>query len=674
MSFKILQIAMENNFNETMTSKDCLFEVEVDKDEMWEHYLNSFPSGTNPIFRERTTHDCSCCKNFIRNIGNAVTIEDNHIRTIWDFEVEDETYQTVINAMDEYIESKIVTNVHHTNSKKIGTKSNLEVIDDDTIEWNHFYLELPKKLVTNKSEGSFKGFYRDNKSTLETSLTLISEDSVSTVLELIASNSLYKGIESKDILTAFLELKREFATISEDEKNNWLWTTSMRVGESMCKIKNTSIGTLVINISSGMDLEVAVGKFEAMVAPENYKRSKPIYTKQMLEKAQKTVEEMGFMDSLPRRFANVRDITINDLKFANRTVAKELGVFEKLAKDIPTNPRKFDKIEEIEIEHFMEDVLPHANEVEIFVENKHISNFVSLIAPLNRDTNPMFKWNNNFSWAYSGNMTDSTLKKNVEKAGGDVTGDVRFSGQWNDIPNKHDSNDLDLWCIEPNGHKIYYMNAGVKSQDGGVLDVDIQYPQKNVPAVENIVYANRNTMEDGTYQMIVHNFAHRGGRDGFRAEIEINGDVHTFDYTRELREKESVHVANVIVRNGEISIETKINSEMQERKEWNITTNNFVKVSAICLSPNCWDAEIGNKHYMFMLQDCINPTCPNGFFNEYLKNELYEHRKVFEALGSMMRVEESDEQLSGLGFSSTQRNEFVVRVKGQVDRLLKVKV
>ena len=74
-----------------------------------------------------------------------------------------------------------------------------------------------------------------------------------------------------------------------------------------------------------------------------------------------------------------------------------------------------------------------------------------------------------------------------------------------------------------------------------------------------------------------------------------------------------------------------------------------------------------------MLKDCISEENPSGMFNEYLVNELYEHRKVMEALSGRMRVEDTNDQLSGLGFALDKRGELVVKVHSNIERTLKIK-
>jgi hypothetical protein len=423
-----------------------------------------------------------------------------------------------------------------------------------------------------------------------------------------------------------------------------------------------------------MDLDTAVKKYEQIVAPANYKRPKEIFTKKMLEDAKKTITELGYMDSLSRRFATLDDITVNNILFSNKDSAKRIDgaddIFGEMEREVVSSPKKFSKVEEIPVDKFVSDVLPTASEVEAYFENKHVGNMVSLIAPKNKDAKTMFKWDNNFGWAYAGNMTDS-MKERVKAAGGKVDGDLRFSIQWNE--DGKDNCDLDAHCVESRGTEIYYGRKHSFYTDGE-LDVDIIRPYGNV-AVENITWANRKTMKVGTYKFFVNQFS-GSARNGFRAEIEFDGQVYSFDYNKSMRCKENVQVAEVTLNSdGTFTIKELLPSNVSSREVWNLHTNQFIPVSVVCYSPNWWDTDngIGHKHVFFMLKDCINPEQPNGMFNEYLKEELLTHKRVFAALGSKMHVEDTDDQLSGLGFSTTKRDEVVLKVKGKTERVLKVK-
>ena len=109
-----------------------------------------------------------------------------------------------------------------------------------------------------------------------------------------------------------------------------------------------------------MDLDEAVRRYENIVAPTNYKRPKAIFTKKMLEDAKKTIEDMGYINSLPRRFATLHDITVNNILFSNKDSAKKIkgNVFEEMSKDVAVNSKKFSKIEEMSIDNFVQNVLP----------------------------------------------------------------------------------------------------------------------------------------------------------------------------------------------------------------------------------------------------------------------------------------------------------------------------
>lgn len=687
--FKDFVKAIQKNLQQMSKDSSRLFTVNVDTEELYNLYLDSFPAGTNEIYRERREYDCSCCRHFIRDVGNVVSIKNGELHTIWGINpVSDDKYNVVAAALDAYVKQKAVLGVFLKKEKRIGTPENREMLPTGKInKYEHFFVDLPeicifKECYGHTLEGDLSQF-RDVRNVFKRSLDEISKEAVDTVLELIAQNSLYKGAEWKKQLTEFKNYQKEYGKLTDEQKELWIWEKSISAGAVIGKIRNHSIGTLLVNISEGMDLDLAVRKYEQIVAPVNYKRPKAIFTKKMLEDAKKTITELGYMDSLQRRFATLDDITVNNILFSNKDAAKRItgamDLFDEMEQDVAIDPKRFSKVEEISAEDFIKNVLPVAKELEVYLENKHIQNMVSLIAPEVAAAKTMFKWNNGMSWAYTGNITDSDIKENVKAAGGSVTGIVRFSIQWNDKDGK-DNSDLDAHCIEPKGGDHIYFSHKISRYTGGELDIDITDPiyqckSNGGVAVENITYPSKERMKPGTYKFYVNQYSFRNSQ-GFKAEVEVNGEIHSYEYNSPVRG--NVDVAEVILdQSGNFKVVDKLpgNCATISKDVWGIKTLQFTPVSVVCYSPNYWDEQkgIGHQHLFFMLKDCINPEEPNGYYNEFLKPELEQHRRVFEALGSKAHVKDVDDQLSGVGFSLTKRNDLIIKVKGATERVLKVK-
>lgn len=687
--FKDFVKAIQKNLQQMSKDSSRLFTVNVDTEELYNLYLDSFPAGTNEIYRERREYDCSCCRHFIRDVGNVVSIKNGELHTIWGINpVSDDKYNVVAAALDAYVKQKAVLGVFLKKEKRIGTPENREMLPTGKInKYEHFFVDLPEICIFKECYGhTFEGDlsqFRDVRNVFKRSLDEISKEAVDTVLELIAQNSLYKGAEWKKQLTEFKNYQKEYGKLTDEQKELWVWEKSIAAGAVIGKIRNHSIGTLLVNISEGMDLDLAVRKYEQIVAPVNYKRPKAIFTKKMLENAKKTITELGYMDSLQRRFATLDDITVNNILFSNKDAAKRItgamDLFDEMEQDVAIDPKRFSKVEEISAEDFIKNVLPVAKELEVYLENKHIQNMVSLIAPEIADAKTMFKWNNGMSWAYTGNITDSDIKENVKAAGGSVTGIVRFSIQWND-GNGKDNSDLDAHCLEPQGGDHIYFSHKISRYTGGELDIDITDPiyqckSNGGVAVENITYPSKERMKPGTYKFYVNQYSFRNSQ-GFKAEVEVNGEIHSYEYNTPVRG--NVDVAEVILdQSGNFKVVDKLpgNCATISKDVWGIKTLQFTPVSVVCYSPNYWDEQkgIGHQHLFFMLKDCINPEEPNGYYNEFLKPELEQHRRVFEALGAKAHVKDVDDQLSGVGFSLTKRNDLIIKVKGATERVLKIK-
>lgn len=655
--FKKFADAFHANF--TKVSANELYRVNVTGDEIWEKYLASFPAGTNEIFRKRPYHDGSYDRSTIRAIGNVVYIdtEKNEIKSIFNIPGLPYPYDIVCAELSNLVEKSTIVSVFRHELKKIGHVKNNEMINDRVHVWHHLNVVVANRHHT-RTVGKDVGAIDSKVGVFKRGL-LLSPSALETVYDLICSNAIYRGREFKDSVHDFITIQEKYLALpTEQERDIFVWSQRPN------NFKNTVIGGLVENISSGESINDAVRKYESQVAPQNYKRTSAPVTQAMVKKAMETIEELGIEDSLSRRFANITDVSIGDVLWAN-SAAKHQMVGSKLQNILEkaVTPKPLSKKivpEDILMEDFYK-LLPNATDMEVLVTGQNKKNLVTMTAPAHADAKNIFKWDNAFGWSYIGNITDS-IKEKVKTAGGNTNAALRVSLAW------FNYDDLDIHAICPDGH-IYFSNK-MK-----LLDVDMNAGSgRSREPVENISWVNP---KNGKYKIYINQFCKRETtNEGFVVEFENNGDVRQFKYERPVQG--NVNCIEFNVSNGIVTDLKVLDSNVKEggisEDVWGIQTEKFVTVETLLNSPNHWNGQaIGNKHWFFILKDCQCDEEMRGIYNEFLSNDLNEHRKVFDLVGEKTKCVPTETQLSGIGFSETKGETVVVRlISKKMDKVYRV--
>ncbi|HAS44174.1 MAG TPA: hypothetical protein DCS93_27090 [Microscillaceae bacterium] len=713
MNFKQFNKQIQKQFAK-MCATEMLFRVDLSWDELWDTYLLSFED--EKVFRdpESSTHNCNSCKSFMRRYGNIVAVDSKgNLMSLFSDLGDVGEYSAPSIACDNLIRSAQISGVffetYHMLDKKLnyesckksqksfklGIESNLKKYTQEEVdkfgvvntkkiyEFNHFCVQLPKKYVdfSGNSKEQIEAVYRDKYAVFKRAMEEIPLDTLDLVIDLIKQGALLDGNTHLHAMQEIRKYKQAYEA-SPFNKDIFCWLTSYHIDERVAKFKNTLIGVFCTELAEGEELNKACLNWNKRVDPANYHKAKSPISQRQIEEAKKFIQENGLEEAFNRRLANIDDIKASEILHMSGGDGKikEVSIFDNLKATSTRHKRsEFNKLNEVYIDQFMADVLPSCTSIEAYLDHRMEGNLVTLTTAVNADSKQITKWGNiakNYSWTFNGNLAGkSMLKQAVKDAGGNVDGVLNFRLAWND-QNGLDGSDLDAWAEEPNRTKIGYSSGFRKDQNNkrtsfsGQLDVDNTNPKGKL-AVENITWTKLEKMRDGVYRLWVNQYKARNSQ-GFKAEIEFNGEIYSYAYEQPVIG--NVKVADVTLKNGVFSIKHHLPEKGQSKEVWGLETNNFYKVNLVCKSPNHWgDNEVGNLHYFFMLENCKASGKIRGFHNENLLPEILKHKKVMEVLGGTNMIEPTDKQLSGVGFNATVRDELIVKCSGNFKRMLKVK-
>ena len=614
-------------------------------------YLENIEPDDNPVFRERRDFDGTYDHNFIRRIGNlAMITPDYKLVSLWDFESHT-LFENAREALSKAVHHGQIVDIYLEKERIAGHKPNADN-ENPSIIWEHYYVELPDKLVNTRDIDTKKHEARDAHDVLKRTVQEVNIEDLHTIIDLIQENNLYRGQEFLSNLQKWVALKEDY---DKNPSEEYLWFNAIKHGRSI-GYRSTVIGTLISDLYDGTDLENAIKMYESKVAPHNYKRPKSIVTTKMVEDAKETLEKLGFLESIYRRAAKLTDIPADKILFTSQE-QKALNVFDDMTKDskASTKKTKIDDAKEMSIKDLLAE-LKDLQKLELLPTNALQANQLVLTEAVNQDAPSPFLWSNTLSWAYINSDTADAVTMRVKNAGGNVDGDVRVSLSWDN------KDDLDLSVYKDNDEYncIYY---GRRRELGGELDVDANAHSIVDEPVENIFWKSINNLANGKYTVKINNFNKRTNENqSFTLQFATTEGIQTFTYP----DNDVNHKPFLVFEKENNTVKLIQISEELQCQSNTVSSDKFIEVKHVLMSPNKWEKEIGNKHFILLTEDVEVNEPVRGFFNEQLNSQLTPHRKVTEILGSKLKIQpvdfESNDVAKGYGFSETMDANLILRL------------
>ncbi len=367
-------------------SQGELHVVDIAGDDIWQAYLAAFPPGTNEIYRVRTEHDGSYDRAFVRKLGNVVRLKDGKVTSIWDTADLPAPYDVVAAVLAAKVRNAPIVGVYRTKEATLGYESSVEQLEGGaTHRWYHFHAKIDRKHQA-ASPDEARGQINTNIGVYKRALTELKLSAFDDVLDLINSNGLYRGDEHKANVTALRSLFLKGADLCADSlvANRFIWESFGANPLGVTLLRNTVIGTLLVDLSEGVPLETAVRSFETKVAPANYRRPTALITQRMVDDAAATLAHLGLESALDRRLAVMSDVSVNNVLWVDNSVKAQMkdGIAGLLAKDVKVPKIKPENVVNIGMDQFVANILPVVSSMEVLFANPQtaeLANFIGTV-------------------------------------------------------------------------------------------------------------------------------------------------------------------------------------------------------------------------------------------------------------------------------------------------------
>lgn len=316
---------------------------------VFQAYLNSFSP------ERRQNYNCRACERFLNGIGSFATIDDknnivplvfNLTDTSWVPENFAETFNVIATVFDPRNAGTfeiVTTNMVDELGDFLGTSV--------TGGFNHFALTLERVAVVNDlkcnafdTQAKRHGVGKAEITLIHTWLRDIAEFNFDSLVDLhqIREND-------REIIGHIRNAVEAYKTSNPDI---YVRRTLIDQGLGLLYLKNSAAGTIIENMAKGKSFEVALEAYLAYVDPRYYKRPLRMPSETQFEASVKWLEEKGYAEKLPVRFAAVEEVhaLCDWVKPRAQEAEVKKGIFDKArAKVTEQSVKEADKPVKIEV-------------------------------------------------------------------------------------------------------------------------------------------------------------------------------------------------------------------------------------------------------------------------------------------------------------------------------------
>lgn len=396
-----LEDGIRESFEKAVANNEPLFTTDVSN--LYDRFLLGLP------VEARQHYNCNACRRFVDTYGGLVTIDSKGMiePVMWNADFPDFFNVAVALVYAEIISKARVTGVFVTSEKRLGVAR--------TGIWSHMCVDVPENILhTSRLDTAYQAACKKNEDfkMLQYAYNKYSTRTVMTAVNLLRSESLYRGEKTLGVAEWFLVVKEQANELHDRFRTNYLWLKAATAPSGFCHVSSSMIGTFLDDIHEGYELDTVKARFNAKMNPLKYQRPQVAPGRANVARAEEIIKKLNMQTSLVRRFARIEEVKLEWSQAIDSAIATTSGVFAGIKTKDDEKKELFDRKLQPDAttmtwEKFRRTVLPHAMKIEMYVSDFK-SNFAALVGPADYYAPPIIVWDteenrNPINWyLYSG--------------------------------------------------------------------------------------------------------------------------------------------------------------------------------------------------------------------------------------------------------------------------------